>query len=156
MIKATVNDYINSTEPFLAYYMTVSGHFSYNFSDNSMANKNKKYVNNLNLSTSGKAYVATQIELDRALEYLINKLNEVGKLDNTIIVLLADHYPYKLDLKTINSLSSYTRDSVVEVNHNNLILWNNNMGDIHIDKVCMSSDVIPTVYNLFGVDYDSR
>ena len=156
MIKATMSDYINSTEPFLAYYMTVSGHFSYNFSDNSMANKNKKYVNNLNLSTSGKAYVATQIELDRALEYLINKLDEVGKLDNTIIVLLADHYPYKLDLKTINSLSSYTRDSVVEVNHNNLILWNKNMGDIHIDKVCMSSDVIPTVYNLFGVDYDSR
>lgn len=156
MIKATMSDYINNPEPFLAYYMTVSGHFQYNFSDNSMASKNKKYVNSLNVSTSGKAYVATQIELDRALEYLINKLEEVGKLDNTIIVLLADHYPYKLDLNTINSLSTYKRDSVVEVNHNNLILWNNNMGDIHIDKVCMSSDVLPTVYNLFGVDYDSR
>lgn len=156
MIKATMKDYINDPEPFLAYYMTVSGHFQYNFNDNGIASKNKKYVNGLNLSTSAKAYVATQIELDRALEYLINKLDEVGKLDNTIIVLLADHYPYKLDLKAINSLSSYNRDSVVEVNHNNLILWNNNMEDIHINKVCMSSDVIPTIYNLFGIDYDSR
>lgn len=156
MIKATVNDYINNEEPFLAYYMTVSGHFQYNFSDNSMASKNKKYVKNLNLSTAAKAYIATQIELDKALEYLINKLDEVGKLDNTIIVLLADHYPYKLDLNSINSLSTYKRDSVVEVNHNALILWNSKMEDVHIDKPCMSSDVLPTVYNLFGVDYDSR
>lgn len=156
MIKKTMSDYIDNEEPFLAYYMTVSGHFSYNFSDNSMASKNRKYVNSLNLSTSAKAYLATQIELDKALEYLINKLDEVGKLDNTVIVLLADHYPYKLDLKAINSLSTYKRDSVVEVNHNALILWNSKMEDIHIDKPCMSSDVIPTVYNLFGVDYDSR
>jgi phosphoglycerol transferase MdoB-like AlkP superfamily enzyme len=156
MIKVTMKDYINNDEPFLAYYMTVSGHFQYNFSDNSMASKNKSKVNKLKYNTSAKAYLATQIELDKALEYLINKLDEAGKLDNTIIVLLADHYPYKLDMKTINSLSSYKRDSVVEVNHNNLILWNNTMEDVHIEKVCMSSDVIPTIYNLFGVEYDSR
>ena len=156
MIKKTVSDYINKEDKFLAYYMTVSGHFSYNFSDNSMASKNKKYVNKLKLSTSAKAYVATQIELDRALEYLINKLEEAGKLDNTVIVLMADHYPYKLDTKTVNSLSTYKRDSVVEVNHNSLILWNNGMEDIHIEKACMSSDVIPTIYNLFGIEYDSR
>ena len=156
MMKATMKDYINSEEPFLAYYMTVSGHFQYNFSDNSMAYKNRKLVNNLNVSTAAKAYVATQIELDRALEYVIKTLEENNKLDNTVIVLLADHYPYKLDLKSINSLSTYQRDNLIEVNHNNLILWNNNETDTHISKPCMSSDVLPTVYNLFGVKYDSR
>ena len=156
MMKATMKDYINSEEPFLAYYMTVSGHFQYNFSDNSMAYKNRKLVNNLNVSTAAKAYVATQIELDRALEYVVKTLEENNKLDNTVIVLLADHYPYKLDLKSINSLSSYQRDNLIEVNHNNLILWNNNETDTHISKPCMSSDVLPTVYNLFGVKYDSR
>ena len=30
------------------------------------------------------------------------------------------------------------------------------MDTINIDKPCMSSDVLPTVYNLFGVNYDSR
>ena len=156
MMKATMKDYINNEEPFLAYYMTVSGHFSYNFSDNSMAYKNRKLVNGLNVSSSAKAYVATQIELDRALEYTIKTLEENEKLDNTVIVLMADHYPYKLDLNSINSLSSYKRDNVVEVNHNALILWNNLVSDIHITKPCMSSDVLPTVYNLFGVEYDSR
>ena len=156
MMRATVKDYINNEEPFMAYYMTVSGHFSYNFTDNSMAYKNKKYVNDLNTGVSGKAYVATQIELDMALEYLIQTLEENDKLDNTVIVLMADHYPYKLDLKTINSLSSYERDNTVEVNHNSLILWNNKMETTVINKPCMSSDVLPTVFNLFGISYDSR
>ncbi len=156
MMKVTIPDYINSDKPFMAYYMTVSGHFGYEFSGNMMASRNKKYVKNLNLSESAKGYVATQIELDKALKRLLDELEKAGKLDNTVIVLLADHYPYALDMKDVNSLSSYTRDSVVEVNHNALIIWNSQIEDTHIDKVCMSSDVLPTVYNLFGVNYDSR
>jgi len=156
MIEKTLPDYINSDKPFLAYYMTVSGHFAYTNDDNMMSYKNRNYVKDLNATSAAKAYVATQIELDRALERLLKELEKAGKLDNTIIVLLADHYPYSLDLKSINSLSSYEREETITVNHNNLIIWNSKLEDIHITKPCMSSDVIPTVYNLFGVDYDSR
>ena len=157
MIKVTVSDYINSEKPFLAYYMTVSGHFGYSWDGNAMSAKNKNAVKNLQGATeTAKAYVATQVELDKALERLLNELEKAGKLDNTVIVLLADHYPYNLDLKSVNSISTYQRDSVVEVNHNNLIIWNSKMNDVHIDKACMSSDVLPTVLNLFGIDYDSR
>ncbi len=156
MIEKTIPDYINNDTPFLAYYMTVSGHFEYSFNDNYIAYKNRNYVKDLNLNESAKSYVATQIELDRSLEKLISELETANKLDNTVIVLLADHYPYELNLNSINSLSSYERDEIVEVNHNSLILWNNKMDTINIDKPCMSSDVLPTVYNLFGIDYDSR
>ena len=156
MIKETVKDYINSDKPFLAYYMTVSGHFAYTFEDNMMASRNKDKVKNLNVTNAAKAYVATQIELDKALERLIKELKKAGKLDNTVFVLLADHYPYELDIKSINNLSSYKRDEIVEVNHNALILWNSQMEETHITKACMSSDVLPTVLNLFGIKYDSR
>ena len=157
MIRVTVPDYINSDKPFLAYYMTVSGHFGYSWAGNAMSYKNKNAVSKLSGATeSAKAYVATQVELDKALERLLNELEKAGKLDNTVIVLLADHYPYNLDLKSVNSISTYQRDNVVEVNHNNLILWNNKINDIHIEKTCMSSDVLPTILNLFGIDYDSR
>lgn len=156
MINATVDDYINSETPFLAYYMTVSGHFQYTWEGNSIARKNKDLVNNLNYSEKIKAYLATQIELDRALEILLEKLEASDQLDNTVIVLLADHYPYALSTNQINEVSSYTKDSVIEVDHSNLIIWNNKLKKINIDKVCMSIDVIPTVYNLFGLDYDSR
>ena len=156
MIEKTIPDYINSEQPFMSYYMTVSGHFAYTYDDNMMAYRNRGKVTNLNATSAAKAYVATQIELDKALERLLRELENAGKLDNTVIVLLADHYPYELDLKSVNSLSSYEREETVTVNHNNLIIWNKNIEDIHITKPCMSSDVIPTVYNLFGIDYDSR
>ncbi len=156
MIKVTLPDYENASEPFLAYYMTVSGHFPYTFRENNMAKRHETEVENLDLPEEAKAYVATQIELDRALERLLQELESVGKLDQTVIVMLADHYPYELELDQINKLSSYERDGVVEVNRNSLIIWNSRLNDLHIEKPCMSCDVLPTVYNLFGIPYDSR
>lgn len=156
MINSTCKDYINSDKPFLAYYMTVSGHMDYNFKNNYIAIKNKTLVDNLNLSTTSKAYLATQIELDRALELLINTLEENNKLDDTVIVLTADHYPYALSTEEMSELSNTDIDDQFEINHNSLIIWNNKMDKQEIDKVGMSIDVLPTVYNLFGIDYDSR
>ncbi len=156
MIRATTEDYLNSTEPFMVYYMTVSGHLAYNFGGNEVAIKNREKVNNLPYSDSVKAYLATQIELKDALELLINTLEEKNKLDDTVIVLLADHYPYGLTVDQINEISDYKKDGIIGVNDSNLIIWNSKMKTIEVDKVSMSIDVLPTVYNLFGIDYDSR
>ena len=70
--------------------------------------------------------------------------------------MLADHYPYALSLKEINELSSYERDSIFEINHNSQVIWNNEMETTNINKYGMPIDVIPTIYNLFGIEYDSR
>jgi len=157
MMEATISDYIDSESPFLAYYMTVSGHMDYNFDgDNCMCLKNKDEVTDFEGTTAARAYAATLVELDRALEVLINQLSEAGKLDNTVFVMAADHYPYALDIEDINSMSSYERDEVVEINHNNLIIWNSQMEPVKVEKACMAVDILPTVYNLFGIEYDSR
>ena len=121
-----------------------------------MSAKHKNEVQELDVPDEAKAYVATQIELDRALERLVKELDEAGKLDKTVFVLLADHYPYGLSKSAIDSLSAYNRDSVVEINHNALIIWNSQMEETHITKTCMSVDVLPTILNLFGISYDSR
>ena len=156
MMTKTISDYINSDRPFMTYYMTVSGHFYYSFSENAMARKHKNEVAKLNYPEQVKAYVATQIELDRALKVLVDKLTEAGKLDDTVFVLLADHYPYNMTLENINKISTYKRDSLIEVNSNNLIIYNSKMKPVKVSKVGMSIDVLPTVLNLFGVKYDSR
>lgn len=156
MIEESYLDYIDNDKPFLVYYMTVSGHMDYNYKSNYIANKNKLLVDQLKFSTSSSAYLATQIELDRALENLINKLEEFNKLDNTVIVLTADHYPYALSLDEINELSEFKSDSLFEINHNSLCIWNSKLNRREIDKVGMSIDVLPTIYNLFGINYDSR
>ena len=156
MVDVTVDDYINSDKPFMTYYVTVSGHMGYKFAGNSMARKNRQYVDDLPYSEDVKGYLATQIELDRALESLIKHLEESGKLDDTVIVLVADHYPYALSLSDINSVASYKKDDVIEINRSNLIIWNSKMETIDVPKVASQIDVIPTVYNLFGIKYDSR
>ena len=154
MINSTVDDYIND-DKFFVYYATVSGHMDYNYG-NYIANKNKSFVEKMDYSLESKAYLATQIELDRALLNLINRLKKSGKLDDTVIALVGDHYPYALDIDNINEISDYKRDDLFLVNKSNFILWNNKMDKVKVDKVGSQIDVLPTLYNLFGVKYDSR
>lgn len=156
MIKTTFADYKNSEEPFMVYYVTVSGHGDYGFNYSAMARKHKDEVANLNYSEKPLAYLAAQIELDKALELLINNLEENGLLEDTVIALVGDHYPYYLSLDEVNEIASYKKDSVIEINRSNFILWNSEMETVKVDKVGSQIDVLPTIYNLFGVNYDSR
>ena len=123
---------------------------------NRMSAKHKEAVKDLPYSEEVKAYIATQIELDQALELLITKLEESDKLDDTVIALVADHYPYDLSVDQVNEASSYERDSIVEINHSNFILWNSTTKTTKISKIGSQIDVLPTLLNLFGVEYDSR
>ena len=156
MIEATFDDYIANENPFMVYYVTVSGHGDYGFNYSAMARKHKDDVANLNYSEKPLSYLAAQIELDQALELLINKLDEAGELEDTVIALVGDHYPYYLSLDEVNEIASYEKDNVVEINRSNFILWNSEMETVEIEKVGSQIDVLPTIYNLFGVEYDSR
>ena len=155
MIDATIGDYINE-EHFAVYYVTVSGHSEYNFFGNNMAAKNKELVKDLEYSDPVKAYLATQIELDRALEKLLGYLEENNRLDDTVIVLSGDHYPYTLSVDQMNERSNYTKDLVFEVNKSNLVIYNSATPSKTIDKLACSVDVLPTILNMFNVEYDSR
>ena len=156
MINTTFEDYANSEKPFFTYYVTVSGHGDYGFNYSAMSRKHKDEVKDLDYSEKPLAYLAAQIELDQALELLINKLEEAGILEDTVIALVGDHYPYYLSLDEVNEIASYEKDGTVEINRSNFILWNSAMDTIEIDKVGSQIDVLPTIYNLFGVQYDSR
>ena len=156
MINVTADDYINN-EKFLAYYMTVSGHLNYTTMGNCMASRNWDAVKDLPYSHKAAAYLATQIELDKAIGELLKRLEEAGKLEDTVIVLSPDHYPYGLTLDELNELSTYPRDNTFEKHHTPLLIWSGSMKEpVKVEKVCSSLDVLPTVLNLFGVEYDSR
>lgn len=156
MIDATINDYIDK-DKFMIYYMTVSGHLNYTFSGNSMSYKNKDVVKDLPYSNNVKAYIAANVELDRALEKLLGYLTEKGKLDDTVIVISPDHYPYGLKTYELNEVSKTDRSDKFEMFHTSLILYNSAMKENKVvEKYVSSIDVLPTVYNLFGVNYDSR
>ena len=155
MINVTTPKYLGQEGNFATYYITVSGHSPYN----SSSRPAKKYLDLVegDYSTAVKYYLASQMELDRALEQLVKNLEESGELDDTVIALVGDHYPYTLSTDEMNEVSDYTKDGVVEVNKSNFIIWNNQMEEpIIVDKLGSQIDVLPTLLNLFGIEYDSR
>jgi len=156
MIEASIDEYVND-DKFMTYYMTISGHLGYTYAGNRMASKNRSYVQDLPYSEAVQAYLATQIELDRAIETLINKLEEAGRLDDTVIAISADHYPYGLKNEDIISYADYVEDVKFDIHKNAFILWNSTMeNSIKITKYASSLDIVPTILNLFGLNYDSR
>lgn len=156
MMEASVDDYINSGEPFHAYYMTFSGHYQYNW-DNAMSAKNRDEVKDLPYSEPVKAYIACNLELEYALEYLMQRLEEAGVADKTCIVLTNDHYPYGLTEDEYNELAGQTLDTTFEKYRNSFICYVPGLSEnIMVDEYCSTADILPTLLNLFGVDYDSR
>jgi len=156
MMDVTTSDYINN-DKFLAYYMTVSGHLNYTKVGNAMVYRNWDLVKDLPYSDKAKSYIAANIELDKAVGELLADLEEAGKLENTVIVISGDHYPYGLTLSEINELSTYERDDIFEKYRMPLLIWSGSMKEpIKVEKIGSSLDILPTVLNLFGIEYDSR
>ena len=156
MIQLSVPQYINE-ERFMVYYLTVSGHLNYNVEQNDMSAKHWDKVVHLPYSEEVKGYLASQIELDRAVESLLRQLEEAGKLEDTVIVLSGDHYPYGLQDEQISELLGHEVDTDFEKFKSTLIVWNAQMKEpVQVDKYCSSLDIMPTLANLFGLEYDSR
>ncbi len=143
-------------EPFHIYYLTVSGHLAYNFYGNYMAMKNEDLVADMTLSEECRAYMATQIELDRAVELLIERLDEAGVLEDTVIAIAGDHYPYGLTTEQISEFRGHEVDEEYELYESTFILWTPGMESETVDKVCSNMDILPTLSNMFGLEYDSR
>ncbi len=155
MEQQTFSQY-SSEEHFYTYYLTVSGHVLYNFSGNAMSIRHKDLVQNLNYSETTKAYIACQQELELMLTQLIVDLNNAGIADKTLIVLAADHVPYD-NKEVVDELAGRTLGDEMEWYKNTAIIWSASMTEpVVVDKVCMSLDLLPTVSNLLGLEYDSR
>lgn len=165
MIEGTVNEYINQ-DHFNVYYMSVSGHSDYGWGDNYIAGKYKDLVKDLDYSEPVKVYLACNIELDRAMESLIKSLEEAGKADDTVIVISADHFPYGLDeggdSKNMPYLAELYGEKITDDlvrDQNRLILWSGCLekeDPVEISTPVSSIDVLPTLMNLFGIEFDSR
>ncbi|MBR3264446.1 MAG: LTA synthase family protein, partial [Erysipelotrichaceae bacterium] len=158
MMEQSVDDYIND-EQFCTYYMTFSGHGNYSEA-NVMAARNHDYVAqfvDLSQPISATGYLACNYELEKAMTYLVNRLEEKGILDKTVIVLTGDHYPYYLTDIAYEALKGEPKDEDFESYHSTCIIYNSGLDEkIEVDTPCCNVDILPTVYNLFGIDYDSR
>ena len=155
MMDQSINDFINQ-DKFYAYYITLSGHGSYD-SSNFISTKHLDKVNNLPYSSSIKYYLAANIDFDLAMNTLITSLEQANKLDDTVIVISSDHTPYYISDEEMNALSSVDRNNKFDRNRGSLIIYDSTLkNQKEVNKYAMNIDVLPTLLNMLGIQYDSR
>lgn len=155
LVKSSIDEYINE-DKFFTYYLTISGHAPYN-KDNKMSIKNLDKLDKYDYSDNVKYYLSTQIELDNMIGLLFDRLKENNKLDDTVIVLVPDHVPYGLSIDEMNELSNEDRNDEFYKYKSNLVIYNKDINKYKSnDNYCSNIDILPTMLNLYGFDFDSR
>ena len=165
MFVGSLPDYINQ-QPFNVYYMTVSGHSTYYRASNASTQKNWDRVEHLEYSNLVKGYLAAQLELEDSMTYLLEQLDAKGILDDTVICIAADHFPYGLDddaalgqLPYLSELYGHDVTTALDRDHSAMIIWSGcleEMDPIVVDASASTLDILPTLSNLFGTEWDSR
>ena len=166
VVENSVDAYLNSDTPFHVYYLTISGHTPY--SNNRIVATYRDTVRALPYGETTQNYVATAMEFDRSLKLLLDKLEAAGKLDKTLIVVTGDHIPYA-DVEVLEELAGREFGSSDDLKRLNekaidfdvyksaLIVWSASMEEpVVVDKPCCQVDILPTISNLLGLEYDSR
>lgn len=158
MVKGTLPTYIDK-EKFNIYYMTVSGHNGYTTTGNSMTARNWDLVKDLPYSDEIKGYLAANLELEKALTYLVEELEKKGIADDTVICLTTDHFPYGLSDSALKEWYGKDVSDLFVRDRSSWILWCGSlekMDPIVVDAPTFSLDILPTLSNLFGTAFDSR
>lgn len=174
MMEQSIPMYINDDQ-FTAYYMTFSGHgaYVYNYyvdidgtvkgTGNVMVKRNKDKVLELlgdrasKLTEKSIGYLACNYELEKAMKYLLDELEKAGKLDNTVIVICPDHYPYYLAAGDRKSLAGKKIDETFGIYESTCIIYNAGLKEpIVTDTYCCNVDILPTLLNMLNIPFDSR
>ncbi|MBR6025924.1 MAG: LTA synthase family protein, partial [Firmicutes bacterium] len=144
---------------FCVYYMTVSGHCRYNWAGNAMSKKHKEYIQEMlpDASMPVQAYYACNYDLELAMEDLMQQLEDTGRIDDTVIVMTGDHYPYALVQGStydnpedyLGELYGYPAKRIDQRDHNGLIIWSKELAGmeekIHITEPTYTPDILPTL-----------
>ena len=166
MFEESFEDFVAKDDPFNIYYLTVSGHTPFGW--NWTTKHYREALTDAPYSEQTKGYIASLMEVDKGVSELMEQLEAAGKLDKTLFVIAPDHIPYT-GVEILEELTGQefgSSDAARAINEQGLnfdlyksalIIWSSSMEKpVQVDKVCCQVDILPTVSNLMGLEYDSR
>lgn len=154
LIKTSTPKFINE-DKFMVFLSTVTTHQTYNV-HSEYGDKNLDKLTDADLSTTTKRYMSKMYELEYALKLLLEELEAAGKLEDTVIAMFADHYPYGLSNKQINSVLDYDVNVNNEVDRTPMIIYNAGQEPEIVEDYTSIIDLLPTLLNMFDINYDPR
>ena len=141
----------NTDEPFFDFVISASGHMPYMDLREELYDNFYQVNQVYDIDSESAFYLASQMKLDQAMEYLINELDKLGILDDTVICIYGDHYPYGI----------YTEESMDYIFGNNeydfekyrvpLFIYNSAVEGETIHKLGSTFDIYPTLCNMFNL-----
>lgn len=149
----------DATEPFFDFVISVSGHVPYIRGRYELADDfwqtvlqygevGEKY------SEEALAYFAAQRTLESGLTALIEGLSSTGQLENTVIALYGDHYPYGLTQSAQDEI--FGKDPGISLYQTPFIIWTPDIEPIAVENVTSTFDIYPTLANLFNLDINGQ
>lgn len=149
-----VLEYTDTDEKFFDFVVTVSGHMPYN-SSRSELSENYDYISGLeeyqDMSEEARYYLAAQMELDKGIEVLLNELEDSGLMEDTVIWMFADHYPYGIKSEEAkNEILGYKEG--IDIYNVPMMIYGSDVESLKVDTISSTFDIYPTILNMFGIE----
>ena len=146
---------------FLSYWITFNGHQPYS-SEEELSENIKSHLTVVkelypDIPTGEQIFLAKNMDLDRGLAYLLEVFTYMNRIDDLVVVVYGDHAPKGIfeegiqGSKTCEKLG-YSDEQCLNTP---LIIWHKDEFVGESDLVSNPTDISPTLYDLFGIDYNS-
>ncbi len=142
-------------DKFMTWLTTVSSHQPYSVSSTE-GDKYLSLFDDLDVKKEMKRYMSKLKILDNGLGILLDGLEDLGILDDTVILLFGDHYPYGLSKNLINTVLDYDVSEDYEAERVPFVIYNPDLDSKVYDEFTSYVNIVPTVANLFDLNYDPR
>ena len=161
-----------TTGKFMSFYTTVSSHGTYTVQNPRFEKHFETYDKNLELMKTWfadegyvypntkeyqsilKEYKSACMDTDEMVGKLFKHLNDTGLIQNTTVMLYADHNAYYQNLTKVikgTEKDDYSSQKAYTVP---LMIYSNKIASQTIDSFCSTYDIYPTLCEMFGLPYN--
>ena len=146
-------EFFREGQPTLNFVITRSAHLSYKYNEVLSYWGLKKYPEYRGLTGNEEtdcAYLKARL-VDDFFAGLLRELEAEGQLNHTVIIGVTDHYTYGYkDLDALYALSGTKENLLLEKTP--CFIWSSGLESMDVDKLLNTSDLLPTVLNLLGIE----
>lgn len=150
-----IDDKTKDNKHFMTWLTTVSSHQPYSI-DSTQGNKYFDMTEDTDYPDDIRRYMSKLKILDDGLGILLEGLEERDILDDTVIVLFGDHYPYGIKTNNLNLVLDYDTSEYYNAERVPFVIYNSEIEPQVFSEYTSYINILPTIANLFNLDYDPR
>ena len=146
----------DTSQPFMDFIISATSHMPYQKNRKELSEEISYMESVLPENTNSEilVYDAALHNLDKAIGNLINALQDDGVLEDTVIVVFGDHYPYGMSEQ--GQSIYFDGKTKYEKYRTPWLIYTPGLEARTITRTTSTFDIYPTLANLFGFDIDDQ